>query len=179
MSGHELSKRFLAKLESEGFLCQKETSLGPLSVDFYGCKNVRYGLLPYYLHYYVFQLTSDLWPSLQYVLGLHALVRGFTDNFKNVRSKWYRFRVPITVTLIISENGYDEETILRIRSTKQRYQMGDCNTIILVDISKSRIYMLNRFGFIGSLPLKRVNKYTCSLLAEIGLNEYGKNGDGT
>jgi len=107
------------------------------------------------------------------------LVRGFTDNFKNVRSKWYRFRVPITVTLIISENGYDEETILRIRSTKQRYQMGDCNTIILVDISKSRIYMLNRFGFIGSLPLKRVNKYTCSLLAEIGLNEYGKNGDGT
>jgi hypothetical protein len=171
MSDHELSKRFLAKMESEGFLCQKATSLGSLSVYFYCCKNVRYGLLQYYLHYYVFQLSSELQPSLQYVLVLHALARGFTNNFRNMKSRWYRFRVPITVTLIISDNGYDEETILKICSTKQRHQMGDCNTILLVDTSKKQVYKLNKLGFIGFLPLKRVNKYTCSLLAEIGLNE--------
>jgi len=170
MISYELSKKFSAKMESEGFSCEENISLGPVLANFCGSKKVRYGLLPYYLHYYVFQLPPELRPNLQYILGLHALARGFTDNFKTMRSKWYRFRVPITVTLIISQHSYDESTMLKIRSQKQRYQMGDCNTIVLVDTSKMRIYKLNKIGFFGSLPLKRVNKYTCSLLEEVGLS---------
>jgi hypothetical protein len=174
MPGYDLGKEIFAKMESEGFSCEENMSLGPLLVTFYGSKVVRYGLLPYSLHYYVFQLPSELQPNLQYVFGLHALARGFTNNFKNTGSKWYRFRVPITVTLIISQNGYDENTILKICSRKQPYQMGDCNTIVLVDASKMRLYNLDKVGFVGSLPLKRVNKYTFSLLEEIVHNKSAK-----
>jgi len=177
MRGYELGKELFAKMQSEDFSCEENISLGPLLVNFYGSKRVRYGLLPYYLHYYVFQLPSESRPSLQYVLGLHALARGFTDNFKSMRSRWYRFTVPITVTLIISQNGYDESTILKVGSRKQRYQMGDCNNIVLVDTLKMRLYKLDKFGFIGSFPLKRVIKYTCSLLEEVGLtSNEGKGG---
>lgn len=168
MPGYDIGKELFTKIESEGFSCEQEMSLGPLLVNFYGYKKVRYGLLPYSLHYYVFQLPSELRPNLQYVLGLHVAARGFTNNFKNTKSKWYRFRVPITATIIISQNGYDKNTIMKIRSRKQRYQMGDCNTIVLVDTSEMRLYKLDKVGFIGSLPLKRVNKYTYSLLEEVG-----------
>lgn len=176
MPGYDLGEELFFKIESKGFSCEENMSLGPLLVNFYGSKEVRYGLLPYDLHYYIFQPPSELQPNLQYVFGLHALARGFTNNFKNTRSKWYRFRVPITVTLFISQKGYDENTILKICSRKQRYQMGDCNTIVLVDTLKMRLYKLDKLGFIGSLPLKHAIKFTCSLLEEVGLTPMGKKG---
>lgn len=166
----EITKNLLLKFKSEYFQCEENINLGTVSATFYAYKKVRwYAIFPNLIHYYVFEISNNTVIDVNHVLSLHSIARNYTDKFKNKCSRWFRWGIPITVTLILSKNGFDNETIQEIKNIKQRYQMGDVNTIVLVNIAKREIYTLKKTGYVGCLPLARINKYTVNLFKEIDL----------
>ena len=172
MTGDTLAQGLLPSLQSAGLSCVERFRLGLMEAALYGCKKVRWCLLlPYRLHCYLFLAPAGVQPDAPHVLGLNSLARGFTDRFKNRRSRYFRWTVPITITLIFSEKGFSEDAVAEVSTRKQRYQMGDVNVVILLDGSKMSVHRLARFGFIGSLPLKRVHKLVCALLSHVGFQD--------
>jgi len=170
MKVSDILNNILGKMKSESFSCKENLNLGSLSANFYAGKKVWWYIIwPNFIHYYMFEVPiSNI--NLQYILGLHALARSYTDRFKNKRSRWLRWMIPITVTIAVSENGFSEDVIHEIENKKQRCQMGDINTIILVDALKKQIHHLKKTGFIARAPLEKINKYTTELFSKIVQN---------
>jgi hypothetical protein len=163
----DISNSLRAKLKLEGFSCEESLNLGAVQTIFYAGKKVRWYIFwPNFIHYYVIEISK---PNADFrnILGLHSSALAYTNKVKNPIPRWLRWCIPITVTVIISENGFSEDALYGIQNKKPRLQLGGVNSIILVDVSKSRTYNLKRFGLIGVLPLKRINEYTVNLLSEI------------
>ena len=151
-------------LRSEGYECTKDVSLGLAQASLCASRKVRWGVLPFSIHYYIFDVSCTGYKDLDSIFSLNALARAYTDRFKHKRSRWFRFRVPITATVIISPSGFPDIVINTISKWKPRYQMGDANSVLLVDSGKQEMYSLQRVGFLGCIPLKRITKQTNRLL---------------
>ncbi len=155
----------LQKLKSEGYECTQDVSLGPAQASLCGSRKVRWGgVFPYYIHYYVFDVSCISPVDLDYILGLNALARAHTDRFKHKRSRWFRLRIPITATVVLSPSGFLDNVVVEISKKKQRYQMGDVNSILLVDSEKRLLHSLQHMGLMACAPLKRIARHTSSLL---------------
>ena len=141
---------------------QPVTSLAQASLC--ASRKIRWGISLYSIHYYMFEDSCTGYKDLDSIFSLNALARAYTDRFKHKRSQWFRFRVPITATVITSPSGFPDIVINTISKWKPRYQMGDTNSILLVDSGKQEMYSLQHIGFIGCFPLKRITKQTSRLL---------------
>lgn len=170
MTQEKLVEGLLSELQSAGFSCEEHLHIGPIDSSLYGSKKVRWFLaIPYHIHCYLFLTPPDVQPDAQYVLGLHSIARGFTDRFRNRRSRYFRWTIPITTTLIFSRSGFTEDAIDAISARQQRYQMGNVNTIMLLDGSKMLVYRLTKTGF--NRPLKRVHRLARSLVEGLGFQD--------
>lgn len=145
-------------LEDE-FQITEQKNLGFVYVDLYGEAKKSLFLYPYFVHCYVFLNPEKQLVTLKQVVGYHALALANTEVFKNKRSRWLRIRVPITISIIISTHGFDDEAIEYVR-VKQRYQMGHVNIISLVYTMKDKLYSLQKSGFVGGVPISYANKLT-------------------
>ena len=155
----------LESLQSLGYECMQDVSLGPARASACASRKVRWwGVLPYHIHYYIFDTSHADGIDLNCVLGLNALARAHTDRFKHKRSRWLRFRIPITATVVLSPIGFADDVVAEITRRKQRYQMGDVNSILLVDSGNRRLHSIQRTGFLACLPLGRIGRYTGDLL---------------
>jgi len=160
----------LQSLQSGGYECTRDVSLGPARASACASRKVRWwGVIPYYIHYYIFDTSSANATDLDFILGLNTLARAHTDRFKHKRSRWFRFRVPITVTVIFSPTSFPDNVVAEITRRKQRYQMGDVNSVLLVDRGSRRLHSLERTGFLGRLPLKRIVRHTRDLLKAVSV----------
>jgi hypothetical protein len=164
-----VENNLLASLEAKGFSSERNLYLGPITASAYCCKKVWWYLIfPYYLHCYFFSPEVETPLDLRYVLTINSAARIHTDRFKNKRSRWIRFRVPVTATVIFSRNGFTENSIHDIQEKKQRYQMGDVNAIFLIDTSQNKIYALQKYGVLGCLPLYSINRLIGTLFQTRG-----------
>lgn len=151
-------------LRLEGYECTKDVSLGPAQASLCASRKVRCGFLPYSIHYYIFDVSCTGYKELDSVFGLNALARDYTDRYKHKRSRWFRLRVPITATVIISPSGFSDIAVNTISKWKPRYQMGDVNSVLLVDSRNQELHSLRRTGFLGCIPLKYITRQTSRLL---------------
>jgi len=151
-------------LRSEGYECTKDVSLGLAQASVCASPKVRWGILPFSIHYYIFDVSCVGDKDLDSIFGLNALARAYTDRYKHKRSRWFRFRVPITATVIISPSGFPDIVVKTISKWKPRYQIGNVNSVLLVDSGKQEMHSLQRIGFLGCIPLKRITRQTSRLL---------------
>ena len=167
------SDDILPSLESafslRGFSCETGVDLGPAVADLYCSMRVRwFWIIPYILRYFVFTLPPAEKPTLPLILGLHALSRAYTDR-SHKRSRWLRWTIPVTATIVLSIDPFDDETTTQIRNHKHRYQMGDVNTVVLANTKHRDLYCLERTGFIAYLPLHKTNVIIRELLQDVDI----------
>lgn len=144
--------------KSDGFDCEENLDLGLSSASLYASRKTSLFFYPYFVHCYFFNCTSTSTVTLQQIIGYHALACAHTDRFKNKRSRFFRLRIPITVSVLISEHGFDELAIVEVSRNKQRNQMGNVNTLMLIDLSRMQFHKIRKVGFVGNLPLRYANK---------------------
>ncbi len=154
--------------EKKGYRSERDLDLGLAGASLYLSKRVRWWLGAFRIHCYVFDLRTRDAISLTYVTGLHALARSNTDRCYRW-SRWNRFRFPITVSLVLSDGRFDEELVADVRARKQRYQMGDVNTVILADVRHSEVHILQNVGFLMCNPLRRVHAIMRAALTSLDL----------
>ena len=143
---------------ADGFCCNENLDLGAIRADLFASRKTSLLLLPYFDHCYFFNCSMNSPATIQQIVGFHSLACAHTDRFKNKRTRWLRFRVPITLSVIISEYGFDNLAIENVSKKKQRYQMGNVNAIMLIDLSQMQFHKLGKVGFVGCLPFWHVNK---------------------
>ena len=148
------------RLIGDGFSVEEDLDLGLVTARIYANKKIRLMLYPYDMHCYFFLCGNGSPVRLQQVVSCHALACTYTDRFKSKRSRWLRFRVPITMSVIISNDGFDEQAVNEVYETKQRYQMGNVNSMALFDLSTKTSHSLGKVGFVGMLPLRQTGKMT-------------------
>lgn len=168
MSSNDTIPILESAFRHDGFSCETNVDLGRTRVDLCCSKRVRWFLvLPYLLRFFVFALPSNEEPTLPLILGLHALTRAYTDRLHK-RPRWFRWRIPITVTVVLTALPCSNTVISHIRNHKQRHQMGDGNTIVIVDTKHGEVYRLEKIGFVGILPLKKTNMLIYQVLSKGG-----------
>jgi len=154
-------------LLTENFQVNERLDLGITYAELYASSKKSIYFYPYYIHCYVFK-TADANPvTLQKVVAYHALATSYTERFKNKRSRWFRLKVPITISVIVSENGF-EEAAIQEAVNKQNDQMGHANVTALIDASNLKFYSLEKSGFVGGLPLSYANKLIRKIANHLG-----------
>lgn len=159
------------QLSKEGFQLESKLDMGLAHADLYAFLNTNLCLYPYSVHCYVFNWPNTSPVTLKHVVGYHALATSYTDRFKSKSSRWLRIRIPITISVIISNHGFEELAIEEVRN-KQRYQMGNANTVSLIDLSRMEYYTLNKAGFVGGLPLSYANKLVKQIADLFDVNKH-------
>lgn len=158
-------ENLIKQFTEDGFQYETDYDLGIIRADYFLSRKKSLLLYPYHEHFYFFKTSSNTPASIKNISALHALACFHTDRFKCKRSRWFRFRIPIILSVIISENGFDSSTIDFVCKEKQRYQMGNVNAIMLIDLTSMKSYGLKKFGFVGCLPFWSINK-TVKKIAE-------------
>ena len=142
---------------ADGFCCKEKLDLGLICADLCASRKKSLLLYPYYEHCYFFNCSIGTPLTLQQFVAYNALACAHTDRFKHKRSRCFRFRIPITLSVIITEYGIDKLAIEEVKK-KQRYQMGNVNATMLIDLSEMKFHKLKTAGFVGGLPLRHINK---------------------
>lgn len=155
-------------LSQEGFQTVDDLNIGVVSADLYAELRRNLFLYPYFVHCYVFFDSGEQPVKLEQVVAYHALATAYTEVFKNKRTRWLRIRVPVTISIIISACGFDDDAIENVRH-KQRYQMGHANTVSLIDAKENKLHLLPRAGLVGVLPLAYANKLTKKIARYCGV----------
>jgi len=132
--------------------------MGLAMADIYASKKIRLFFYPYDMHCYIFNCPDNAPVTLKQVVSYHALACTYTDRFKSRRSRWLRIRVPITMSFVIAKFGFDDMAVNEVYENKPRYQMGNVNALILIDLSKMTFHSLDKPGVVGMLPLRHTNK---------------------
>ena len=146
------------KLIGDGFSVKEHLDMGLTTADIYASQRIRLFFYPYDMHCYIFNCPDNSPITLQQVVSYHALACTYTDRFKSRRSRWLRFRVPITMSVVISKYGFDDMAIDEVYVNKPRYQMGNVNALMLIDLSKKTLHSLDKPGVVGVLPLRHTNR---------------------
>ena len=158
------------KFISNEFRCDENLDLGPIRAFLYASRKKSLFYYPYFVHCYIFNCSGTLPVTIQQVVGYHALSCAHTDRFKNKRSRLFRIRIPITLSVLISESGFDDLATEEVTKKKQRNQMSNVNAIMLVDSSKKQYYNLRKVGLVGSLPLRYTNRLIEDIATTLNVN---------
>ena len=155
-----------AKLAKAGYSCGKPPQADADSPVLYAEKRVWwFFVLPFRVRYY-FYVADDPSPGGDAVYRLHRRSRADVKR----RCPWprfLRFVPPVTASVVVSERGYHPQLMSRIREKKTNRQLGDTNTIVLVDLANFEIATLRRIGFAACVPLERIIHESHELVADL------------
>lgn len=64
------------------------------------------------------------------------------------------------MSFVISRYGFEDMAVNEVCENKPRYQMGNVNALMLIDLSKMTFHSLDKPGIVGALPLRHTNRIT-------------------
>lgn len=135
------------------FQLESGIDLDLVQIQQHAHKKIRLCWYPYQVHCCVFEHAGQSPVSCQQVINYHELTAAYINRQQHPRSRWLRIRVPITVTVILACAGFETAAIAEAQC-KQQHQMGNINSILLIDTGARQAYTLARSGLVGGLPLR-------------------------
>lgn len=105
---------------------------------------------------YLYQHPPGRQCSLDTVYELSNRGRDHSERFRG-GTKWFRTFATMTVIAVISDSGFSNAAEEFVKKTKLM-KVAELCFPVLIDLSAERITILEKFGFIGRLPVKKQAK---------------------
>ncbi len=181
MKSFEFLSGLTRVLEEEGLDYEVGKSVGVDEVrpDVYFVKKGRAALIvPYEDNYYCFDFDKEGHLSdVEHLRMMHEANKKYSErNFKLPRAM--RFKVPVTVSLFVSANGFDDKLIREVKKSTATIIGGEANAMFLIDLRRktfygqdSREYRLNANGIPLNLKMKNTDPINRSIGRVIALSE--------
>jgi hypothetical protein len=126
----------------------------------YLLKDAKAGVFRGFDHYFMIIPKSGVKLKKEEIEEIHESFRKEV-NAKIKTPRTFRFKVPNIVSVFISEENIDQDSIDYIRDIRRPWQGGEVHNVVYFDLSSMSLYMHNRTEYsingVVNLKLKKVD----------------------